>query len=110
MHGSRLYYWRTSDEVRLGDRVRMTRWLRKPVLGTVCYIPGISPKHAELEDSAIKQWAIRSDDGAVFPILYDPERFQPPKRIQLVERGPEEVGLLPEERLDEYLEQEEAES
>jgi hypothetical protein len=99
--GSRsgLFYWRTETEVRLGDRVLMKRWLRSALRGTVCYIPGLSRRHAELEDEGVRQWAVRSEDGAVYPILYDPQHFQPPKAIQFVERG--EIGLLhPDEHLE----------
>ena len=95
---SGLHYHGTSDEVRLGDRVKMKRFLRADRLGTVCYIPGVSPRHEELEYEDVRQWAIRTHDGAVYPILYDPAGFQPPKSILLVSRG-EEVSLKPDERL-----------
>lgn len=84
---SRLRY-STGEEVRLGDRVVMKRLLRRHVAATVCYIPGISPLHESFEYEDVRQWAVRADDGAVYPILYDPDSFQPPKRIVFVARGP----------------------
>jgi hypothetical protein len=96
---SRLFYHQTQTEVRLGDRVRIRRWLRRAREGTVCYLPGISPLHEELEYDDVKQWAIRTDDGAVYPILYDPERFQPPKHISFLARS-DDAGLQPADHLE----------
>jgi len=97
--GSGLFYHHAHQEVRLGDRVRMRRWFRRDLEGTVCYIPGISPLHDELEYEDVKQWAIRTDDGAVYPILYDPPRFQPPKHIFLLSRS-SDPGLQPSDHLE----------
>jgi hypothetical protein len=91
MQRSRLYYHRTNVEVELGDRVLLKRFLRKSIRCTVCYIPGISPIHSELEFEDVKQWAIRASNGCVYPILYDPANFQPPRRIVFVERGHTEL-------------------
>jgi hypothetical protein len=69
-------------------------------MGVVCYIPGISPRHSELEYDNIKQWAIKTDDGSVYPILYDPIGFPPPKHIVFLSRG-EDSGLKPDDVLAE---------
>jgi hypothetical protein len=85
--GSRLFYFGTNEEVRLGDRVLMRRWLFRNIVGTVCYIPGISPLHSELGDD---QWAIRGDHGTVWAMGYFPDdkRYgQPRRRLVLLERG-----------------------
>lgn len=96
---SGLFYWRTQTEVRLGDRVLMKRWLRSALRGTVCYIPGLSPPHSELEYDDVRQWAIRAEDGSVYATVYDPGKCQPSKGIQFVERGG--TGLLePDEHLE----------
>jgi hypothetical protein len=87
---SGLFYHGTQQEVRLGDNVKLKRWFRKDQQGVVCYIPGISAKHKELEYGDVKQWAIKTKDGTVYPILYDPIGFQPPKHIILLSRGQEE--------------------
>lgn len=97
--GSGLYYYGTHDEVRLGDRVRIKRWLRSDLYGTVCYIPGLSPTHAAIGND---QWAIRLDDETVVAMGYFPEDQlcgQPGKKYILVGRG---TGgeLDPNERLD----------
>jgi hypothetical protein len=78
---SRLFYRGTQIEVRLGDRVEMKRFLRSPLIGHVCYLPGISPVHPELE---YEQWAIKSLDGTVYAIGYFPEQFQVPRGIRFV--------------------------
>ncbi len=99
MTGSGLYYYGTRTEVRLGDRVRMRRFLRSDVVGVVCYLPRISPPHPEMEYDDIRQWAIRGDDAGVYPILYDPDGFQPPKKIEFIGRG--DTGTLTgDERLE----------
>jgi hypothetical protein len=96
---SSLYYRGTQTEVRLGDRVRMKRILRSDIEGVVCYIPGISERHPEMEYADVQQWAIRADDGAVYPILYDPAHFQPPKHIVFLGRC-EGKELEPDEVLE----------
>jgi hypothetical protein len=78
---SRLFYFGTNDEVRLGDRVIVKGWFGRQRRGTVCYIPGISPKHKEMEYDDIKSWAIRLEDGTVLSIGYYPEnKYCQPKK------------------------------
>ena len=86
MIGSRLFYFGTQEEVRLADRVAIRRLLRKELQGTVTYIPGISPQHGDLEYEDVRQWAITCENGSTYPILYDPDNFQPPKKIRLIGR------------------------
>ena len=93
-------FYSTGEEVQLGDRVVMKRWIAKDVKGYVCYIPGISPRHREMEYEDVRQWAIRSEDGgAVYPILYAPAQFQPPKKIRFISRGPH-VSMSPDQHLE----------
>jgi hypothetical protein len=84
---SRLFYYGTQIEVELGDRVRFKRWFRSDLEGIVCYIPGISPKHRELEHGNIKKWATRVPDGTVFATIYCPDRVQPKKNLVFVARS-----------------------
>lgn len=86
---SRLFYHRSGEEVELGDRVRIKRWFTRDLTGTVCYIPGISQVHGELEYEGVKQWAICCDDGSVRPLVYCPASkcCQPPKSIIFLGRG-----------------------
>ncbi len=102
---SRLFYHGTSVEVQLGDRVKLKRFLRRALDGTVCYIPGVSPKNPHLEYEVkedglyVREWAIRTDDGAIWSMGYSPPGAQPNKRVLFVARG---TGgeLRPDERLD----------
>ena len=79
--------------------MRVKRFLRRDLEGKVCYLPGISPRHDELEYEDVKQWAIRTDDGSVYPILYDLENFQSPKKIVFLGRT-DDQGLQPNEILE----------
>jgi hypothetical protein len=97
MATSGLRYFGTNDEVCLGDRVEVRGWFRK-FRGHVSYIPGISPKHRELEYEDVKKWAITSDGGTVYAMGFDPDHFQPPKAIRLLGRT-EGLGLLPTDKL-----------
>jgi hypothetical protein len=97
---SRLFYNGTHDEVQLGDRVCIKRWFFREQYGTVCYLPGLSDPHPELENEDGKQWAIRLDDGTVLVMGYSPEDNygQPKKNLVLVNRG-SGGGLAPDEVL-----------
>ena len=79
---SRLFYV-TGEEVQLGDHVIIKRWIRRSLQGTVCYIPGISSPHPDLEDESGSQWAVRLVDGTVLSMGYDPSSpyGQPTKRL-----------------------------
>ena len=88
----------SGEDVRLGDVIRIRRFLRSPVTGTVCYLPGFSPIHSEMEYEDVRQWAYRTADGTVYAMAYDPDFAQPPKSMELVCRGPE-VSISPGEEL-----------
>lgn len=96
--GSKLKYHGSTTEVRLGDRVEVRGWFGVKYRGYVSYIPGISEKRRELEYEDVRQWAITSDDGTTYPILYDPVNFQPPKHIRFIQHT-ENKGTLPNEEL-----------
>lgn len=97
-NSSGLRYYGTGDEVRLGDFVEVRGWLCLKYRGHVSYIPGISEIHPDLQFDDVRQWAITAENGNVYPILYDPEHFQPPKSIRLVRRGSAE-DLRPDDGL-----------
>ena len=106
---SQLRYSASGEPVRLGDRVRVKRFLRKPLEGTVYYLPGKSSPHPEMEYDGIRQWAIRLDNGDLLLTIYEPERPSLDRRFELIERGPEDFqGLSPSERTqeDDYYEEE----
>lgn len=99
---SRLFYFGTDTEVRLGDRVEVKSffsWHR----GIVAYIPGISEKRDEFEYNGFRFWMIRRiDKGDFLEILYEPEHRlgQPSKKMRFISRG--EDGLVtPDEDLGE---------
>jgi hypothetical protein len=98
---SGLYYYGTGEDVRLGDRVRIRRWIRSDLFGVVCYIPGISSRHPALEYEDVAKWAIRLDDGTVFAMGYDTvNKFgQPKKNLVLLSRGQDRL-LDPDETLE----------
>lgn len=96
MTGSRLFYYGTQDEVRLGDRIAIRRLLRKEQNGTVTYIPGVSSIREELEYEDVRQWAFTCENGSTYAILYDPDSFQPPKTIRLIARGDPQSFALPD--------------
>ena len=100
-NGSRLFYFGTNDEVQIGDRIRIKRWLRSDLYGVVCYIPGISDAHPSLEYDDVRKWAIQHEDGSLGVMGYDPEnRYgQPGKGLTLVSRG-ECEPLDPNEELE----------
>jgi len=87
--GSGLFYYGTKIEVCLCDRVIMRRWFRAPLQGIVCYLPGASPHDADFEYDDVRQWAIRSDDGTIWAMGYDPANTygQPSRSIEFVSRG-----------------------
>lgn len=106
---SGLFYSGTKKEVCLGDRIRLKRWIRSDLYGTVCYIPGISKRHPELEYEDVKKWAIRLDNGTVLAMGYYPDHprvGQPKKDLELVARN-QGNELLPNEKLveDGYYEE-----
>lgn len=99
---SRLFYFGSREEVRLGDRVRIRRWLRRSLVEVVCYIPGISPRHSEMEDSdGCREWAIQLADGSLRCMGYFPDQIQPAKKIELIARDAPYEPLEPAVRLEE---------
>ncbi len=96
MIGSRLFYFGTQDEVRLGDRIAIRRILRKEQYGTLAYIPGISTIREELEYEDVRQWAFTCENGSTYAICYDPDNLQPPNKIRLISRGDPRMCELPD--------------
>lgn len=96
---SKLFYHSSKEEVQLGDKVEMKRLFWRKEKGIVCYLPGISELHKDFEYDEIKQWAIKTENGNIYPILYDPDNFQPPKNIIFMERG-EKVSIEPKEKME----------
>jgi hypothetical protein len=100
---SGLFYHGTKEEVRLGDRVRLRRWIRRPLVGVVCYIPGLSPVHPEIGADC---WAIRLADESLSVTAYSPEQAQPRRHIELVARGEAPRAIDPKKRIEDWWERE----
>ncbi len=96
--GSGLFYAGTSEEIRLGDRVRIRRAQQPDAEGVVCYLPGAGPRHPDLEFNGTHHWAVRLADGGLLQQLYAPAKHQPMDDLSLVSRGDTE-SLSPSLRL-----------
>ena len=98
---SRLFYHGTDTEVQVGDRVVIKRWFWRRQFGHVCYIPGISQRHSDLEYDDVKQWAIRTDHRIVYAMVYAPDHRlgQPSKRIEFLGRT-DTPGITPDYPLE----------
>ena len=91
---SHLSYHGTDVEVMLGDHVLFKRLIRRNLKGKVVYIPGISPKHPDIEGDSSTQWAIELENGMILLMVYWPEGSQPKNVIVFIERGePESYPL-----------------
>ena len=97
---SKFCYHGTRDPVRLGDRVRVRRFLRRAEDGVVCYIPGTSPLHRELEYGGMRHWAIQRPDGSLLVMGYAPHQCGPRRGIELVSRGAALESLDPGQQLE----------
>ena len=94
-----LRYHGTTDELRLGDQFRIKRWLRREQQAVVCYLPGVSSMHPELEFGDVKLWAYRLSDGTIRTLPFLPEQSRyAPSDITLIRRG-KPNGLAPNEPL-----------
>jgi hypothetical protein len=94
---NQLHYHGTTVEVKLGDRVVISRFLRRPQYGVVCYLPGASAPHPEMRDEDGSQdWAIELENGSVLVWPYVPAELQPSRKIRFVQRAePGYTGLQP---------------
>ena len=84
---TRLFYRGTADEVRVGDRVSLRRWLRRSLTGVVVYVPSEEAAKAALARNELDEWAIELEDGSLIGWAYFPEQLQPAKRVQLLARA-----------------------
>lgn len=89
-NSSSMVYHGTTTEVQLGDLVTIKQRFKHPVEGTVCYIPGLSRRHPQLEYEDVRKWAIEIADGTVRVLNYFPESTdrQASRTIEFRSRGP----------------------
>ena len=91
-----LRYSNTDDEVRVGDLIRVKRFLRSPIEAYVVYVPGQSQLHSELEYDGVKQWAYQTADGTVWASGFFPKEVPfASKKISLIRRT-NHPGIGPE--------------
>lgn len=91
----KLVYFGTDIEVKIGDKVKMKRLILRDRECVVCYIPGVSEKHSEIEYEDVQQWGVKDSEGAVWLMAYEPNRYPAPKNIVFVSRG-DEPGIKPD--------------
>lgn len=96
----RLKYKGTQIDIRLGDNILFKNIIFGKSKGVVCYVPGESPLHPEMEYEGEKNWAIKLENGRVISWLYLPEEYEANKRVVFVKRGnPFFEGLKPDDEL-----------
>jgi hypothetical protein len=101
---SGLIYNGTDIEVRLGDRVKVRRWLLWHKEGTVCYMPGISPANSQFVSvEGILYWGVLLDDGTLVCWPRFPGDSHTGGAVSLIRRA--DSGTKPPEppKLDEDL-------
>jgi len=90
----KLYYRGTNIQIELGDEIVYKNIFGRKLKGTVCYLPGVSPKHTEMEYDNISNWAIRLANGTMFSWIYLPHELKVSKRITFVSRNPGNTDIL----------------
>ena len=90
----KLYYQGTNIQIELGDEIIYRNIFGRKLKGTVCYLPGVSPKHAEMEYDNIALWAIRLANGTMFSWIYMPSELKVSKRITFVSRNLGSTDIL----------------
>lgn len=88
MTKDQLYYPKSQDPIRLGDRVEIRRWFKKRT-GTVVYVPGESEVNSDMEYGDVRHWAIQldGDKGNIVTLGYFPPGEVVPKSLRLLKRG-----------------------
>ena len=91
-------YHNTQTEVLIGDHVQFKTGLffwRGWQVGRVYYVPGISPKNAELEFNGLTWVAIHDADGAQSGHIVLPETHQLKKNIRFIRRADDGLTTTP---------------
>ena len=83
-----LCYFGTDTKIKLGDHIIYEKWFGlKKINSRVCYVPGVSPPHYEMEyteDSAM--WAIECGKHDIISMLYVLNDKYITRRIKFVKR------------------------
>lgn len=93
-----LCYHSTNTKIKLGDHVIYTTWFGlKKTNSRVCYIPGVSDQHEEMDDTDLSSlWAITYGSNDIVQMLYVVDDKFVSKRIKFVSRVKDNYeGLKP---------------
>lgn len=96
----KVYYHGGEIEVRLGDVIETRVLLFWRCRGRVVYVPGVSPKHTEMEKNGLKNVGIRTDSWMI-GVAVMPETNALKKDVKFVSRDPDGnfVKVMPEDHL-----------
>ena len=88
-----IMYFGDATEVRPGDRVSISIWLRRRP-GRVVYVPGISAINREFEYNGMHWVGIRLQDRSLVatPVLSEPQTLK--KKVRFVERDNSRCDLI----------------
>lgn len=64
----------------------LRRFLRRPIRGVVCYLPGQCDPHAEMAVGELEYWAVAMEDGRMLSWIYEPKKPLKPS-IKFLGRG-----------------------
>lgn len=95
-----LAYFGTNEEVRLGDRVRIRAFIVLKLDGVVCYIPGVSVKHDDMEYEGLRHVGIQLRSGELRQIHWVKGERSLRPGVTLLERGQRYRPLDPCEVID----------
>ena len=84
--------------VRLGDSVRVRRFLRSPFKATVDYLSGESPVHPELEVDGLVTVAMQRPDGTLMA-WNRPSGTALSRRFRLLSRGRSAAPVRPTDQI-----------
>jgi hypothetical protein len=79
-------YFDRKTEVEVGDRVEFRLLFRRRA-GTVAYVPGKSPRNANLEHHGLTWVGIRIDGGGVTAAVVDPVGQFLQRKVRFLARG-----------------------
>jgi hypothetical protein len=92
-------YANSAETVELGDHVTYRSmlfwWKWKP--GRVSYIPGVSPRHPEMEHDGLTWVGIAGADGTYHPILVEPDSSLLQKTVRFTRRTDGGTLLTPDQ-------------
>lgn len=93
-------YFGSDTPVLVGDHVEFWIWLffwKGWTPGRVHYVPGISPRHAELEHDDLTWVSIHEESGARTGCLVNPETGSLDKTVRFVRRSDDALTETPDD-------------